>query len=279
MRRRLPASIVAPVSACAVVGASGRSTDSGVNAQTLESTEPATAVSLTAQSLPAPASSPVPVSSPPASTTAAAMTAALAVACAALLAGCTSASGVNIETLDPATSTSTASSTASASPSQSSAPPSSVLASPSPTAGTDSGLPAGEAADRAAVEAQWTQFWLVYVNIVRTPESDRAPTVSEVAIEPTASNVLADAAKLEGQGRDTYGSVTHHITWPQPINSQPTALLTDCQDQSNYGALETSTGTKKTVGVAKDHLQGQLAKGDDGIWRVQQVYYLSDEPC
>jgi len=119
----------------------------------------------------------------------------------------------------------------------------------------------------------------VYVNIVRTPESDRAPTVSEVAIEPTASNVLADAAKLEGQGRDTYGSVTHHITWPQPINSRPTALLTDCQDQSNFGALETSTGTKKTVGVAKDHLQGQLAKGDDGIWRVQQVYYLSDEPC
>ena len=208
----------------------------------------------------------------------AAMTTPLAIACF-LLAGCTSASGVNIETLDPATSTSTAPSTASASPSQSSAPQSSAVTSPSPTAGTDSGLPAGEAADRAAVEAQWTQFWLVYVNIVRTPESDRAPTVSEVAIEPTASNVLADAAKLEGQGRDTYGSVTHHITWPQPINSQPTALLTDCQDQSNFGALETSTGTKKTVGVAKDHLQGQLAKGDDGIWRVQQVFYLSDEPC
>src|SRR5664279_3072538 len=70
MRRRLPASIVALVSACVVLA--GCSTDSGVNAQTLESTEPATSVSLTAQSLPSSASSPVPVSSPAASTTAAA---------------------------------------------------------------------------------------------------------------------------------------------------------------------------------------------------------------
>jgi len=212
----------------------------------------------------------------------AAMAAALAMACV-LLASCTSGSGVNIETLDPATSSASLS-TASTSPSQSSAPESptpqsSASADPSSTAATDSGVSAGEAADRAAAEAQWTKFWQVYVDIVRTPESDRAGAVGEVAIEPTASSVLADAAKLESQGRDTYGSVTHHITWPQPVNSQPTALLTDCQDQSSYGALETSTGTKKTVGLAKDHLQGQLAKGDDGIWRVQQVYYLTDEPC
>ena len=72
MRRRLPASIVALVSACAVLA--GCSTDSGVNAQTLESTGPATSVSLTAGSLPASASSPVPVSFDPASTTAAAAT-------------------------------------------------------------------------------------------------------------------------------------------------------------------------------------------------------------
>ena len=72
MRRRLPAPIVALVSACAVLA--GCSTDSGVNAQTLESTGPATSVSLTAGSLPASASSPVPVSFAPASTTAAAAT-------------------------------------------------------------------------------------------------------------------------------------------------------------------------------------------------------------
>jgi hypothetical protein len=275
MRRRLPASIVALVSAYPVVGASGCSTDSGVNAQTLESTGPATAVSLTAQSLPAPASSPVPVSSPPASTTAAAMTAALAIACV-LLAGCNSASGVNIETLDPAT----ASSTASASPSQSSAPPSSVLTSPtSPTAGTDSGLPAGEAADRAAVEAQWTQFWDVYIAIAITPAADREALVATVAVDPTKANMLSDAAEFDSQGLRTYGTLGHRISWPQPINGAPTAVIDDCQDASQTGAVNTTTGNKVTVGVPRDHYQGSLVKGDDGVWRVAQAFYLKDEPC
>lgn len=278
MRRRLPASIVAPVSACAVVGASGCSTDSGVNAQTLESTEPATAVSLTAQSLPAPASSPVPVSSPPASTTAAAMTAALAIACV-LLAGCTSASGVNIETLDPATSTSTASSTASASPSQSSAPPSSVLASPSPTAGTDSGLPAGEAADRAAVESQWIKSWDVYAALAHTPGDQRAALAGTVAVDPALTNMLTDAQTLTGKGWDTYGQIAHRISWPQSVDGKPSAVIADCQDSSQSGSYETSTGYKRTVGVPRDHMQGILLRSDDGIWRVQQVFYLKDEPC
>jgi hypothetical protein len=278
MRRRLPASIVALVSACAVVGASGRSTDSGVNAQTLESTEPATAVSLTAQSLPAPASSPVPVSSPPASTTAAAMTAALAIACV-LLAGCTSASGVNVETLDPATSTSTASSTASASPSQSSAPPSSVLASPSPIAGTDSGLPAGEAADRAAVESQWVKSWDVYLAIAITPAADREALADTVTVDPTRANLLSDAAQFDSQGLQTYGALGHRISWPQPIAGGTTAVIDDCQDRSQAGSMKAATGDKLTVGVPRDHYQGSLVKGDDGIWRVAQVFYLKDEPC
>src|SRR5664279_3495452 len=117
----------------------------------------------------------------PAAITAAAL---LAVACAALLAGCTSASGVNIETLDPATSTSTAPSTASASPSQSSAPQSPALTSPSPTAGTDSGLPAGEAADRAAVESQWIKSWDVYAALAHTPGDQRAALAGTVAVDP-----------------------------------------------------------------------------------------------
>ena len=118
----------------------------------------------------------------------AAMTAALAITCV-LLGGCTSASGVNIETLDPATSTSTASSTAAASPSssalQNSAPQSSAVATASPAAGTDSGLPAGEAADRAAVEAQWVKSWDVYLAIATTPAADREALAATVTVDPT----------------------------------------------------------------------------------------------
>ena len=213
MRRRLPASIVALVSACAVLA--GCSTGSGVNAQTLESTEPATSVSLTAQSLP----SSVPVSSPAASTTAA--------------------------------------------------------------AATDSGPLVGEAeaADRAAVEAQWTQFWDVYLAIAITPAADREALVATVAVDPTKANVLSDAAEFDSQGLRTYGTLGHRISWPQPINGATTAVIDDCQDRSQGGAVNTTTGNEVTVGVARDHYQGNLVKGDDGVWRVAQAFYLKDEPC
>jgi predicted small secreted protein len=214
----------------------------------------------------------------PAAITAAA---ALAVACV-LLAGCNSASGVNIETLDPATSTSTATSTASstaaASPSQSSAPQSSAVASP-PTAGTDSGLPAGEAADRAAVEAQWIKSWDVLLGIARTPAADREAVAATVAVDPIKAKMLEAATALDSQGLDTYGTLGHRISWPQPINGGTNAVIDDCQDRSQAGSLNTATGDKVTVGVPRDHYQGSLVKGDDWVWRVAQAYYLKDEPC
>jgi hypothetical protein len=215
MRRRLPASIVALASACAVLA--GCSTDSGVNAQTLESTEPATSVSLTAQSLPSSASSPVPVSSPAASTTAA--------------------------------------------------------------AATDGGLSAQETADRAAVEAQWVKSWDVLLGIARTPAPDREALAATVAVDPIKAKMLEAATALDSQSLDTYGALGHRISWPQPINGGTNAVIDDCQDRSQAGSLNTATGDKVTVGVPRDHYQGSLVKGDDGIWRVAQVYYLKDEPC
>jgi len=64
-------------------------------------------------------------------------------------------------------------------------------------------------------------------------------------------------------------------------------FLTDIPTVGNDVSLEVrvtsrspaSTGDKVTVGVARDHYQGSLVKGDDGVWRVEQVFYLKDEPC
>lgn len=207
----------------------------------------------------------------------AALIAALTIACA-LFAGCTSGSGVNTETLDPTTSTATAS-PASASPSPSSAPQSSAVASPSATVGTDSGLTAGESADRASVESQWVKSWDVYLAIARTPAADREALIATVAVDPTKANMLSDAAKFDSQGLETYGALGHRISWPQPINGARTALIDDCQDRSQSGSMKTATGDKVTVGVPRDHYQGNLVKGDDGVWRVAEVYYLKDEPC
>ena len=197
----------------------------------------------------------------------------------AVLGGCTGTSGVNTQTLGPiSTSTATSSSTE-ASPSQTSASQSPSPAGPSVTSGTDSGLPVEESADRAAVESQWVKSWDVYLEIARTPAADREALVATVAVDPTKTNMLSDAAKFDTQGLETYGSLGHRISWPQSINGATTALIDDCQDASQSGSMKTATGDKVTVGVARDHYQGSLVKGDDGVWRVEQVYYLKDEPC
>lgn len=208
-----------------------------------------------------------------------AMVAAGLLAVCALMTGCTGSSGVTTETLNPVST-----STAPSSPSTEAPPSQAVSRSPSPaessvTSGTDDGLSAGESADRAAVEAQWVKSWEVYLEIARTPAADREALVATVAIDPTKANILSDAAKFDSQGLETYGSLEHRISWPQPINGGTTALIDDCQDRSESGSMKTATGDKVTVGVPRDHYQGSLVKGEDGVWRVEQVFYLKDEPC
>ena len=99
----------------------------------------------------------------------AALTAALAIACV-LLASCTSGFWSDHRNPGSRDLVATVSSAAAGIPLaklglRRSAPQSSAVASPSPTAGTDSGLPAGEAADRAAVESQWVKSWDVLLGI------------------------------------------------------------------------------------------------------------------
>jgi hypothetical protein len=178
----------------------------------------------------------------------------------------------------------TVSSAAAASPSQSSAsdssaPQSSAVASPSPTAGTDSTLPSGEAVDRAAVESQWIKSWDVLLAIGRTPAADREALAASVAVDPIKAKMLEAGTQFDSQGLQTYGTLGHRISWPQSINGAPTAVIDDCQDRSQAGSMKTATGDKVTVGVPRDHYQGNLVKGDDGVWRVAEVYYLKDEPC
>ena len=197
----------------------------------------------------------------------------------AVLGGCTGTSGVNTQTLDPISTSTVSPSSTEASPSQISTSQSPSPSGPSVTSGTDSGLSVEESADRAAVESQWVKSWDVYLEIARTPASDREALAATVAVDPTKTNMLSDAAKFDTQGLETYGSLGHRISWPQSINGATTALIDDCQDASQSGSMKTATGDKVTVGVARDHYQGSLVKGDDGVWRVEQVFYLKDEPC
>jgi|SRR5664279_3370473 hypothetical protein len=203
----------------------------------------------------------------------------------AVMGGCTGTSGVNTQDLTtptgsttvsvPTSSSTTAQSPATA-PSTTAAPTSD--ASSSETPGTED-LSAQEATDRAAIEAQWNKLWQIYAALPHTPEGERQALAAQVAVDPALTNLLTDANTLNSKGWDTYGQFTSRISWPQPVDGKATAVIADCQDASQAGSLETSTGNKTTVGVARNPLQGTFVRGQDGVWRVDQVYYLKDEPC
>ena len=206
-------------------------------------------------------------------------------AVSAFLSGCSSSSGVNTEDLTSRSGSTTISSAApstSLSPSHTTTAPSTseapTVVSTSEPAGTD-GLTAQESADRAAIESQWNKYWQVYLALPHTPEGDRQAMAAAVAVDPGLTNLLTDATTVNQKGWDSYGQITHRISWPQPVGGAATAVIADCQDTSQAGSLETSTGNKMTVGVERNPLQGTLVRGEDGVWRVQQAFYLKDEPC
>jgi hypothetical protein len=91
--------------------------------------------------------------------------------------------------------------------------------------------------------------------------------------------MLSAATEFDAQGLQTYGTLGHRISWPQPINGGSTAVIDDCQVRSQSGPSRPRRATKSRSAFPGDHYQGSLVKGDDGVWRVEQMYYLKDEPC
>ena len=122
-------------------------------------------------------------------------------------------------------------------------------------------------------------MWEIYAALPHTPEGERQALAAQVAVDPALSNLLTDASTMNSKGWDTYGEFKSRISWPQPVDGKKTAVIADCQDASQAGSLETGTGKKTTVGVERNPLQATFVRGQDGVWRVDQVFYLKDEPC
>lgn len=150
-----------------------------------------------------------------------------------------------------------------------------------PTSTTPSSLePATqEAADRAAIEAQWAKFWEVYIGIVRTPSEQRSGVLDGVAVDPVKSEMLDAAERFESQGIDYYGFVTQHPYWVAPVGGQSMAVMRDCQDQRQTGTVWVATGETRTSGGNRNSLQAGFVRGSDDIWRVRQFNHLENVPC
>lgn len=138
---------------------------------------------------------------------------------------------------------------------------------------------AQEAADRAAVEKAWSDFWPVSDNLWRLPEEDRPGAASAVAVDPTLSQVVERAKALEEKGLESYGQLTFHPYWEKAINNGEVAVMGDCTDTSQSGAREVATGAIRTIGIPQRNTRATFVRGQDGIWRVANIEYLVDEPC
>ena len=106
------------------------------------------------------------------------------------------------------------------------------------------GLTAQEAADRAAVEAQWVKSWDVYMRWLtsRRATARRWPTPSRSI--PRSRTCSADAAKLDSQGLRTYGQPRASDLMAAAHRRRRHRTIADCQDRSQAGALNAATATR-----------------------------------
>lgn len=129
------------------------------------------------------------------------------------------------------------------------------------------------------MERAWTAYWDVRVDLIRTPADQRMKVAARVAVEPNLSRLVATSNGAEQQRVDNYGQVEHRISWKESISGEKLASIHDCQDQSAFGAIDTSTKKKLTVGTAHVNLQGDLELGGDGKWRVRDVTEFTGDAC
>ena len=160
-------------------------------------------------------------------------------------------------------------------------PTPSVIDVPTPSSTTPTPLDpeAQEIADRAAVEAAWANFWTVSDSLSKVPEADRQTVAAAISIDPTLTQILQQAQQFDAEGIEPYGTSVFHPHWEQSINGATTAVMQDCTDTSQAGTLYVSSGKKRTVGVPDNNTRATFTKGEDGVWRVREIFFLLDVPC
>lgn len=224
--------------------------------------------------------------------------------CSIFLAGCSSnPSGVKTQEPPSRTTTATATSFAPAptsvpssrgpvsgspssssrtTPTTSSSPPTSSPArtSTSSTPPSKTTTPADpEAADRKAIEAVWTKYWVTVKGLMKIPVPDRSTVMKTVAAPALAAAVVNKTAAEEAAGQAEYGSIVHRPFWGTSVGGKSTAVMSDCMNDYNAGVIDVKTKKPLRAGVYRDNTRGTFVKGSDGLWRVAKAEYLVNVPC
>ncbi len=190
------------------------------------------------------------------------LTIAAAAAMAAALAGCNTTADAG--SITSATKTPTSATTAPATPAAST----STTVDPA----------AKEAQDRQAAELVWRKFDALSITIAALPADQVEASINAVAVDPQLTRLRDADAHYRAVHQAGYGLDISWISWPQPINGKDTAVLSDCQDGSQAGFLDTKTGNKLTVGTPNTPVRGTLQRTPIG-WRVANVELLQGATC
>lgn len=147
------------------------------------------------------------------------------------------------------------------------APPSSVLN--APTHASVSAQP-----ERDAVVAAYDQFWDRMHTVPHDPESTWDDAMAEVAVNPQLKITLQGMRLAKERGVTSYGTVTSRITDVDIDGDEATVM--DCQDASESGQADATSGEKKTVGVKRNPVEARLHR-DNGRWKVAEISYPGGE--
>ena len=131
---------------------------------------------------------------------------------------------------------------------------------------------------RLAVQQAWSKFWSVYVGMHRMPAAEVGVALEAVTVNPTLQLMKTTLTLFREAHLDDYGYVVSHV-YATTVKTPTTAVVKDCMDQSHFGSVYTTTGKKRSVGVARDNTTASLVKGSDGTWRVQNIVVLLDVKC
>lgn len=137
---------------------------------------------------------------------------------------------------------------------------------------------AKESQDRQAAELVWRKFDALSITIAALPADQVEAAINAVAVDPQLTRLREADAHYRTVHQAGYGLDISYLSWPQPINGSNTAIVSDCQDGSQAGFLDTTTGNKLTVGTPNTPVRGTLQRTPNG-WRVSDVELLKGATC
>jgi hypothetical protein len=143
------------------------------------------------------------------------------------------------------------------------------------TSQTRTDLPSAAPGDeRAKVTASYERFWSTSWSLGAGPPEEWEPQLRLVAVDPQLIQLL-EGYRLQRERKITlYGQVVPHVTSVEVGGDQ--ARVRDCQDASQAGQADATTGQRKTVGVARTPVDARMVRVN-GAWKVAQITYPGGE--